>query len=230
MESATLETSETFGKVMAALAVAQSSFPPIEKNRTAYVRSEKGNYQFDYADLSAVLSTVIPVLSRAGIALLQPVVNTGDQVSVQTWLVHGESGEWIRSKPLSLAGGREVKQLGIATTYLRRYQVGALLGLAPEDDVDDGEETGPREERRQAPAPQKAAPQRDRAPEAGQPPPATDQRSAGEAIAEGRRAITEKAWPRVFAAIQALPPGPDRQTLQQEYESARYPKTQEARQ
>jgi hypothetical protein len=233
VETATLETSESFGHVATALALAQAEFQSIEKNRTAYVRSEKGNYSFNYADLAAVLTAVTPALTKAGLALLQPVTNEGGVVRVQTWLVHGESSEWIRSKPLALEGGRDQKALGIAITYLRRYQIGALLGVAPEDDVDDGQETAPRDQRRSAPpqhgtngAARTAPPPPDRTLEPGHDPaPMTGgaDAAAADPVAEIRKAIADKAWNRVIAGLQSLPPGVQKESMKQEYQAARYP-------
>jgi hypothetical protein len=240
METQTLETSETFGRVMSALAAAQAMFPPIEKNRTAYVRSEKGNFQFDYADLATVLTAVTPALSKNGLALLQPVVNAGDQVVVQTWVVHGESGEWIRTKPLTLPGGREAKSLGIQTTYLRRYQVSALLAIAPEEDVDDGQDTGPKQRQapppangapRAAPAPRTAPP--DRSLEPGVDPAAmsggSEEVARPDGVAAVRAAIVKQDWKAALVALTALPSGPEKERVKQEYQTARHGGQKEVR-
>jgi hypothetical protein len=215
VDTGLLELSPSFTAVASALAKAQSAFQPVEKNRTATVTPKDGGrgFSFDYADLAACLSAVMPALTAAGLALLQPVTNEQGIVRVQTWLLHGASGEWIRTKTLALEGGRDQKALGIATTYLRRYQVSALLGLAPEDDVDDGFESEPANERRQAPP--AAAP-------AGRPPVVDPGLPGVDPIAACREAIAEKAWDRFLKAIGTVKAGAVREQLQKEYAAARH--------
>lgn len=215
IDGGTLELSSSFTAVATALAKAQAAFPSIEKNRVAQIRSEKGNYEFHYADLASVLSAVTPSLTAQGITLLQPVTNAGGEVRVQTWLLHGESGQWIRSKVLSLTltKDRPAKELGIAITYLRRYQVGALLGIAPEEDLDDGEsQTTPRQEARRAPP--IPSPQEALAKTAGGV-------EAPDFVAECRDALEKGAWTRFLAAITKVRNTATREQLQKEYQTKR---------
>lgn len=210
IDGGTLELSSTFAAVTTALAKAQADFPAIEKNCTAYVKSDKGDFSFDYADLAAVLGAVTPALSKVGIALLQPVTNAGGEVRVQTWLIHGESGQWIRSKPLALPiQQKTAKELGIAITYLRRYQVGALLGIAPEQDVDEGLETERRDTRRAPPPPARALEQTP-----GGAPPA-------DPVSECRAAIAEKSWNKAAACMALVRNTATREQLQKELQAAR---------
>jgi len=152
-----LERSEAFAAVATALAKAQATFTPIEKNRTARIQMKAGgSYTYEYADLAAIREAISPALSANGLALLQPFElssrNGQTTLRLQTELIH-ESGEWFRTPVLEVGVDLgDIKALGIAITYLRRYQVQALLGIAPDTDVDAGEgETLPMEETRRAP-------------------------------------------------------------------------------
>jgi hypothetical protein len=217
IDGGTLELSSAFTSVATALAKAQAAFPGIEKNRVAQIRSEKGNYEFHYADLASVLSAVTPALTKEGISLLQPVTNAGGEVRVQTWLLHGESGQWIRSKVLSLTltKDRPAKELGIAITYLRRYQVGALLGIAPEEDLDDGEsQTTPRQEQRRAPPAPALSPQEALARTPGGAEPIDH-------VAVCREALEKGDWVRFLATISKVRNTVTREQLQKEYQTKR---------
>lgn len=143
-----LEMSDSFGQIAAALAAAQAEFPELIADSEGAIEGESKasgkafSFSYDYASLGQVLATFRPVLARHGVAILQPTQHGPQEgaitVRVQTWLVH-KSGEWIRSKTSTvIAPGGDMKKVGGAITYARRYQIGALLGVAPEEDTDDG--------------------------------------------------------------------------------------------
>lgn len=129
--------SQVIIEVATALAKAQGKFPPIPKSKTATVRSAKGDYSYNYADISDVLAAVRPVLSSEGLALLQA-VETSEQgrMQLKTMLVHGASGQFIGSV-ITLRSGGGPQDLGSELSYNRRYSATALLGVAAEED-DDG--------------------------------------------------------------------------------------------
>ena len=86
-----------------------------------------------YADLAGVLSTVTPVLSANGLALVQTFLED----SLVTELYH-ESGEKISSTvKLVLAEGRnKLHSWGASVTYQRRYQICSILGIVADMDTD----------------------------------------------------------------------------------------------
>jgi hypothetical protein len=152
-----MERSPTFAAIATALAKAQAGFLPIEKNCTARIQSKSGaSYTYDYADLSAIRDATVAALTANCIALVHAVETVSEdgssRVRVQTELIH-ESGEFFRSPILeALVDSGDIKQVGIATTYFRRYQVQTLLGIAPEEDKDaDG--AGERKENFRSPPP-----------------------------------------------------------------------------
>lgn len=140
--------SDQIEKIAAALSKAQGEFPAIVKNRTASVRSEKGSYSYNYADLADVLKMVTPVLSKHELALIQRTRWDATKLAMclETRLLHS-SGQWLGARyPLPSGAGRP-QEMGSALTYARRYSASALLGIATEED-DDGkgadEQPGPR--------------------------------------------------------------------------------------
>jgi hypothetical protein len=129
----------------AALAKAQGAFAPIGKNRTVVIRSEKGNYNFEYADLEVIIAATRPALSANGLCVVQSVGSSTDGRShLDTCVLHSEGGELVSRIPLpSLSDYRDPKQFGAALSYLRRYAYTSMLCVAADDDLDsDGQETG----------------------------------------------------------------------------------------
>lgn len=124
--------SESVAKLAAALAAAQSKFGPINRSREVTVRTEKGTYKFSYAPLDEVLAATRPALTTNGLSLSQLLADG----SLRTVLLHS-SGEWIASEIGLPPRPAKMQELGSILTYLRRYALVALLGVASEED-DDG--------------------------------------------------------------------------------------------
>jgi hypothetical protein len=121
-----------------ALAAAQGEFPPIGRSHTAKIPGKDGRpgYQYSYADLGDVLSAVRPVLAKHGIALVQRTAhlqNGGVRLFTD---LHHSSGQTIGSEIDLGQGPNNPQAHGGALTYLRRYQIVTLLGIAAEEDRD----------------------------------------------------------------------------------------------
>ena len=123
------------GPLFKAMAEARKHFKPLRTEATADVQgvSKSGkafNYQFSYAPLDVVLDALEPGLSAAGIALMQPF----DGDVLYTIVACGDSSMTIET-PLPQWGTPQ--ELGSLLTYLRRYQVKGIFGVADSED-DDG--------------------------------------------------------------------------------------------
>jgi hypothetical protein len=106
-------------------------------------------YHSHYADMAEVIAVSRPVLNKHGLAVMQFPSAEGEKVMLLTMLVH-VSGEWI-SELNSTIPGKEPKgggafipcrtpqSDGSAILYLRRYGWQSIIGLAAEDEDDDGE-------------------------------------------------------------------------------------------
>ena len=148
------ESNET-GQIAAALVSALSQLRNPPRNRSVEVSTKGGGkYSFRYATLDKILDMARPVLAAEGLALFQPIsTNEKGGLVLVTRLLH-RSGEWMETSiPLPTPGG-DPQSFGSAVTYLRRYAVTALLGIASDED-DDGnraagnrmKDTTPRHER-----------------------------------------------------------------------------------
>lgn len=124
----------------AALAAAQGQFRPIVKNRTVQIRMKAGgSFAFRYADLEEITSATRPALSANGLSVLHPLTTEpSGKTYMQTILAHAGGGVIVSQvelpAPTSYA---DPKEFGAASSYLRRYCVSSLLGIAADDDLDE---------------------------------------------------------------------------------------------
>lgn len=106
------------------------------RNQTVKVNSSKGTYTFDYADLASIMDGIRPVFKKYNLALVQPVSSDGKTLTITTKIIHA-SGVVVEQSSMSDEAPSEPKALGSLITYLRRYALTALVGIAADDD-DDG--------------------------------------------------------------------------------------------
>lgn len=123
--------SGTIGKLALALAKAQGELKNPPKD------SVNPHFKSRYADLATVRDTVLPVLARHGLSVLQLPCEMDGHPALTTVLMHGETGEFWESTILLRPGKLDPQGIGSALTYHRRYSLQALAGVAADDD-DDG--------------------------------------------------------------------------------------------
>lgn len=122
--------------VRAALVAARAQFPVIPKTKTATVRTTKGEYSYDYADLSDIYAAVNPVLSEHKLALSYDSSLKDGWLTVTTALIHDEGGELTARAHLRVPDDRP-QTMGSLLTYGQRYGTGMVLGITTVSD-DDG--------------------------------------------------------------------------------------------
>ena len=133
----------THGTLAAALAAAQAQMSNVLKD------SQNPHFRSSFASLAAVREVVVPALAAQGIAVVQmPGNDDSGRVTITTVLLHGEEQLHCGTvaTTATVRGGNEAQALGSALTYLRRYALSAIAGVAQEDD--DGNASGPRGEER----------------------------------------------------------------------------------
>ena len=91
------------------------------------------HFKSRYADLAEVLNTVRPVFAKHGLGLMQSTSFDGALVSVHTVMTHKEGG-YVTSQASCTPAKTDAQGVGAATTYLRRYALAAMAGVAQEDD------------------------------------------------------------------------------------------------
>lgn len=143
-----MKASTEVGKLFAALSAAQGQITGAVKD------SANPFFKSTYADLASVWAACRTPLSANGLAVVQVPRAAGKSITVETILGHA-SGEWISDELTSEAKDATPQSVGSTITYLRRYALSALVGIAPEDD--DGEAAqGRTPAQRSAPAPRPA--------------------------------------------------------------------------
>ena len=198
--------SDSIAKLAGALAAAQFKYAPLKATSTA----DAEKYTYRYADLASVLEAIRPALSGQGIAIIQGVAmlrastgSSGMVVSVETRLVHS-SGEWI-STTLKLPTPESAPQkVGALVSYLRRYGLLALAGVASEDP--DAADQGSAPPRR--PAPPQRPPAAPQAPPRPVTPPAPTDAEVRQQAAREKLGETELPPAKPKPAPKATKPAP----------------------
>lgn len=124
-----MNRSESIGQLAAALALAQGEMENAEKD------GKNPHFSSRFATLKSNVEAYRPHFSKNGLSVVQiPSTPESGLVRMVTMILHS-SGEWIESDPLTVqAKDAGPQAVGSCLSYLRRYQLAALVGIAPEDD------------------------------------------------------------------------------------------------
>lgn len=95
--------------------------------------STNPHFRSKYADLAEVLNTVRPVLAANGLSVIQSPSFDGEVCHVTTTIAHNGGG-YIYGRMSCVPAKQDGQGIGAATTYLRRYSLAAVCGIAQEDD------------------------------------------------------------------------------------------------
>ena len=149
---------------------AQKELPRIVQDQEAKAFGSGRGYS--YANISSCLDTILPILNKHGLAVVQKTTTEEDRVGIETVLV-SEDGETLSSGVffVTTAGLQQkgVQAFGSAVTYARRYSFVSFLGLSYGEEDDDGRQASEDAYKGKARAPARTA-----APQPKQPaPPAT---------------------------------------------------------
>lgn len=142
-----VERSETIGELAKALAKFQGKVKTVSKN------AENPFYKSKYASLDNIIETIREELATSELAVTQ-FPHGKDELT--TILVHS-SGEYIQASVKFTPKDNSPQAIGSAITYMRRYSLSAVLGIATDEDDDGNAATTPVNTAK-APAPVKKAP------------------------------------------------------------------------
>jgi hypothetical protein len=129
--------SENIEQLVQALALAQAKIRSPERNREVKVTPKSGGqgYSFRYATLDHIIDMVRLPLTENGLWFTQIMKLDEGTYILDTRLMHG-SGQWIACQTPLLFDGGGNQQFGSALTFMRRYSLTSLLGIAAEEDDD----------------------------------------------------------------------------------------------
>jgi hypothetical protein len=140
-------------EINAAIVSAAAEARNIVTNERATVRSQKGEYSYQYASLPSILDMLRPILHTHGLAVVQSAASDQNRVGVHTLVVH-KSGETLDCGSLLLLPANDSPQAyGSCITYARRYALTGLFQIGVEDD--DGNAAQQPAKRQAARAPQR---------------------------------------------------------------------------
>lgn len=140
-----MQRTEQITELAVALAAAQGQIGP------ARMSGENPHLHNRYATLDDILEAIREPLTNNGLSFLQLL----DGGELTTILMH-ESGQWLSaSTPIeSLSANRgtnDMQAYGATLTYLKRYALAAMLGVASDEDVDAQVKHAPAPRRKQRP-------------------------------------------------------------------------------
>ena len=196
-----MDRSTDIQEISKAIAASQRAMLPAKKNK------KNPHFRSSYADLSAVIQALEPIWDN-GLAFVQCPSTDPERglVTVETVLMH-ESGQWISATTSCVPSSRgkpdfSPQAVGSAITYLKRYGLQSMLGMASVDD--DGERAMGRQQQRRPEPEQRRPEQRRPEPEPvgldenGHHPSFTDRERKGFCVAvnraTGRGYDDVKAW------------------------------------
>ena len=127
--------SESIKNLATALKLFQGEIKAVKKD------AENPFFKSKYADLSSILEAIREPLSKNGLAVAQ--FPSGENQLI-TILMH-DSGEWIEDSFTMKPVDQKPQSVGSVITYMRRYALGAVLGISTEEDDDGNEASKPRQ-------------------------------------------------------------------------------------
>lgn len=137
----TITRSNSIAKLAMALSKAQAAITSAQKDASNPL------LKYNYATLASMWEACRKPLTDNGLAIIQLPTAVGAMVTVQSMLVHGESGEMVTCSLMLQAespakGGAVVSSspqaIGSAITYARKYLLASMVGIAPDDDDGSG--------------------------------------------------------------------------------------------
>ncbi len=95
------------------------------------------HFKSKYVTLETVMATVLPILNKHGVVLVQNTEFIDGVDVLATRLIHAESGDSVNADMRLVMSKDDAQGYGSAMTYARRYAIMGMLGLVADAD-DDG--------------------------------------------------------------------------------------------
>lgn len=125
------EQSSSVDRLFKSLVAFRAKCPNVDK--------DKEGYGYSYATLGNIINKVREPLKTNGLAVIQFPIAGKNALGCITILLH-ESGQFMRARFLmpvpELTATNVTQNAGAAITYARRYSLGAVLGIATDEDTD----------------------------------------------------------------------------------------------
>lgn len=112
----------------------------IDKDKTVGYKTEKGPVGYTHASLANVVRTITKELSQHGLSASWRTDQQENKICVTCKITHvmGHSEETTLSAPADNSGSKNaIQAMGSTVTYLQRYTLLSITGLATSDQDDD---------------------------------------------------------------------------------------------
>ena len=105
------------------------------------IENTKDGYGYKYAPLDSIIKTIKPILKKFGIGYIHQITEVEGSKLLQTKIFSCDDINDYLSSDLTIEdipfkGMNKLQALGASITYLKRYQLCALLGIVSEEDTD----------------------------------------------------------------------------------------------
>lgn len=136
------EANEARKAYVAAMAAFKAEPMEILKRKLVEFRTRDGDVtSYHHAELSDVTDTVVPAMGKHGLSHRWDVAQKGNEITVSCTVTHALGhAESVAMSAMPDASGKKnaIQQMASAVTYLQRYTLLALTGMATKGMDDDG--------------------------------------------------------------------------------------------
>jgi len=119
----------------------KAKLPRVMKDRQVKFKTQKGTTEYRHATLGAVVEVVTPEMAKYGLSHSWKPSQEKDRIIVECVITHraGHSESISLSAPADTSGTKNaIQSMASTITYLERYTLMAITGLAAADQDDDG--------------------------------------------------------------------------------------------
>lgn len=128
-----------YSQKQASLASALVSF--ISETKDVHADSTNPFHKNKYASLGAHLSVIKPLAAKHGLAIMQVPCTENNCVGIRTTVIHKDGGSISEFVGIPASNEMSGQQAGAVISYLRRYALASVAGVATEDDDAESDRT-----------------------------------------------------------------------------------------
>lgn len=106
----------------------------ISETKDVHADSTNPFHKNKYASLSAHLAAIKPIFAKHGLAIVQMAESDSVSIGVTTMVIHKDGGSMQTYVGIPSSHGMKGQDAGAIISYLRRYALASVAGVATEDD------------------------------------------------------------------------------------------------
>jgi uncharacterized protein (DUF3820 family) len=106
----------------------------IAETQDVHADSTNPFHKNKYASLGAHLALIKPIFAKHGLAVVQFPTSDENRIGVLTTIIHEEGSQMMQEICIPVADNVKGQDAGAIISYLRRYALAAVAGIATDDD------------------------------------------------------------------------------------------------